>query len=503
MADFKFPCPDCGQRIQCDDSWCGHKLQCPSCLAEWLVPLSTAVALDILSRFQLPAAAPARFHQQVEQGASLNWALSEALAESSFAVTSDWKRDPTELLLGFKERLQTCESLRSARVSIEIEDDEDDTPLKLEMSVAGKAARSFHRLRPEKSGFHDLVFSFAQLLPPELAIHSLKAFEETDSVVYLIGPAHLWNSLRETLSGCFDQLFASHPPAHKFQLVQTKKTKSRPPDWRKLWSQYAGPASHGMPEEINQSLDILRPMSPDNLFYGKDKGLRTNAISFFLHDLGGKALDPWCVERNSSQLPTILYTYASAARVGALWNLYAVNAFPGRKLWGHCLGRGHLIWAYFILRALGAEQGAQECGRLLEIESVREMERSDLFRNQKSHYDLALHLHNGSQGDDLNALEPMLPMLQPENWRSPDKVNGAVKAHAQSRGEQFVHDSVKWTWPATLYALARRADALQLLPRDNPFLDTPLEVSQVERSEPWLEVFRVLESRFRALNVSF
>jgi hypothetical protein len=116
---------------------------------------------------------------------------------------------------------------------------------------------------------------------------------------------------------------------------------------------------------------------------------------------------------------------------------------------------------------------------------------------------LALYLHNGSQGDELDALEPMLPMVQQESWRDPEKVKAAVKAHAQTRGEQFVHDSVKWTWPATLYALARRANALDLLPRDNPFLDTPLDVSKVDRSDPWLQEFRALESRFRELNVSY
>jgi hypothetical protein len=559
MADFKFPCPDCGQRIACDDSWSGHKVQCPSCQGELVVPPSSAVALQVLNLFLASPAAQTRFRQEVDKGTALNWALSEELAASSFAVRSDWKRAPAELLLGFKERLLTCDALRAGKVTVDIGDDGDDEPLQLMISAGGKAAKSYLWDGSGKPGFHDLVFSFAQLLPPELSIYSLKAFEETDTVAYLIGPGTLWKAVRDSLAGCFDQLFASHSPAHNFQAVkavkvkkgvetkkgveaekavkaeqavgaekaveaeraakieqavqsdqtiqsvegaQAKKRKSREPDWRKLWNEYGGPASHGTPEEISQSLDTLRPMSPEDLFFGKGNVLRTRAISFFLHDLDGKPLDTWLIDRNSSRLPTILYVYASAARVGALWNLYALNAFPDKKLAGHCLGRGYLIWAYFILSAMKAEKGAQECGRLLELEAVRDEERSALFRHQKAYYDLALHLHNGSQGDELNALEPMLPMLQQENWRDPEKVKAAVKAHAQTRGEQFVHDSVKWTWPATLYALARRADALDLLPRDNPFLDTPLDVSKVERS-PWLEELRPLESRFRALNISF
>jgi hypothetical protein len=500
------------------------------------VPLSSAVALQVLNLFQLSSKAQTRFRQQVDKGTALNWALSEELADSSFAVRSDWKRAPAELLLGFKERLLTCDALRAEHVIVEIRDDGDDKALQLAISAGGKGAKSYHWDGSGKPGFHDLVFSFAQLLPTEINIYSLKAFEETDTVAYLIGPGILWQTIRELLNDCFDQLFASHSTKHKFQAVaakqavkakqalkteqavqagqadqveqavqgaQAKKRKSRPPDWLKLWNDYGGPASHGTPEEISQLLDTLRPMSSEDLFVGKGKQLRIRAISFFLHDLGGKPLDAWRVDRNSSQLATILYVYASAARLGALWNLYALNAFPDKKLSGHCLGRGYLIWAYFILRAMKAENGAQECGRLLALEAVRDKERSALNRNQKSHYDLALYLHNGSQGDELKALEPMLPMVQQKNWRDPEMVKAAVKAHAQTRGEQFVHDTVKWTWPATLYALARRADALDLLPRDNPFLDTPLDVSKVDRSDPWLQEFRALESRFRALNVSY
>jgi hypothetical protein len=548
MADFKFPCPDCGQRIECDDSWSGHKVQCPSCQGDLLIPPSPAVALRVLSLFQPTPEAQTRFQQQVDKGTALNWALSEELAASSFAVQSDWKRAPAELLLGLKERLLTCDALRPERVIVDIADDGDDKPLQLEISAGGKAAKSYLWDGSEQPGFHDLVFSFAQLLPPGLAIYSLKAFEETDTVAYLLGPGSIWKPVRDLLGDCFDQLFASHTPAHEFQAVkavkanqavktkkgaeakkavkaeqlakteqavqseqtiqavegaQAKKGKSREPDWRKLWNEYAGPASYGTPADIKQSLDTLRPMSPEDLFFGKGKVLRTRAISFFLHDLDGEPLNAWRVERNSARLATILYVYASVARLGALWNLYALSAFPDKELSGHCLGRGYLIWAYFILSAMKAEKGAQECGRLLELETVRDKERSALFRHQKGYYDLALHLHNGSQGDELNSLEPMLPMLQQESWRDSEKVKAAVKAHVQTRGEQFVHESLKWTWPATLYALARRADALALLPRDNPFLDTSLDVSKVDRTDPWLEEFRALESRFRALNISF
>ena len=42
MAEFKFPCPRCGQKIQCDQLWSGHQIQCPSCQADLVVPQDAA-----------------------------------------------------------------------------------------------------------------------------------------------------------------------------------------------------------------------------------------------------------------------------------------------------------------------------------------------------------------------------------------------------------------------------------------------------------------------------
>src|SRR5580658_5400307 len=31
MSEFKFACPHCSQRLQCDESFSGRQIQCPSC----------------------------------------------------------------------------------------------------------------------------------------------------------------------------------------------------------------------------------------------------------------------------------------------------------------------------------------------------------------------------------------------------------------------------------------------------------------------------------------
>jgi hypothetical protein len=38
MAEFKFPCPQCGQNIQCDMSYSGAQINCPTCQKAIVVP---------------------------------------------------------------------------------------------------------------------------------------------------------------------------------------------------------------------------------------------------------------------------------------------------------------------------------------------------------------------------------------------------------------------------------------------------------------------------------
>lgn len=47
MADFTFECPACRHGIQVDDAWVGHKLQCPTCNAEVVVPPNAPVSTSL------------------------------------------------------------------------------------------------------------------------------------------------------------------------------------------------------------------------------------------------------------------------------------------------------------------------------------------------------------------------------------------------------------------------------------------------------------------------
>jgi hypothetical protein len=44
MADIKITCPHCQQGIQCDQLWCGHEINCPTCQGRLVVPHTEAPA---------------------------------------------------------------------------------------------------------------------------------------------------------------------------------------------------------------------------------------------------------------------------------------------------------------------------------------------------------------------------------------------------------------------------------------------------------------------------
>ena len=45
MSDLKFSCPSCAQHIQCDESYAGEKIPCPSCASLVRVPTDAPLAV--------------------------------------------------------------------------------------------------------------------------------------------------------------------------------------------------------------------------------------------------------------------------------------------------------------------------------------------------------------------------------------------------------------------------------------------------------------------------
>src|SRR6188768_4328657 len=56
MADIKFYCPECQQKIAVDDSAAGMQVDCPNCRSALIIPSSAAQAVQIVARGKLVVA---------------------------------------------------------------------------------------------------------------------------------------------------------------------------------------------------------------------------------------------------------------------------------------------------------------------------------------------------------------------------------------------------------------------------------------------------------------
>ena len=52
MADIKFHCPECDQKILVDDSAAGMQIDCPSCRSALIIPAQTGAAVQLVTRRQ-------------------------------------------------------------------------------------------------------------------------------------------------------------------------------------------------------------------------------------------------------------------------------------------------------------------------------------------------------------------------------------------------------------------------------------------------------------------
>jgi hypothetical protein len=94
-----------------------------------------------------------------------------------------------------------------------------------------------------------------------------------------------------------------------------------------------------------------------------------------------------------------------------------------------------------------------------------------------------LFLRSDERGTCLMRLSELLPLRQRSGWTSPATVAAAVAVHSEPLGEQLTQQPLFHVWPAQLYALAREAGALDLLPKDNPFLAHTLALSHVDLND--------------------
>ncbi|HKP60366.1 MAG TPA: hypothetical protein VJV78_26755 [Polyangiales bacterium] len=184
-------------------------------------------------------------------------------------------------------------------------------------------------------------------------------------------------------------------------------------------------------------------------------------------------------EHDDRALADLLYRFALATCVGAHYDVAAARQNPGMSASG-MLGLGQLTWAWFIFEALGAGEDAAVSGRLLDNEWVRSQERKNQSLRQRAYYDLGAFMRTGARGPALGRVYPLVPLTERAGWQDAAQLEAALATHSEITADQVTHHPLYYLWPASLYALARRARALEMLPRSNPFLNRPLELRSVD-----------------------
>jgi hypothetical protein len=206
--------------------------------------------------------------------------------------------------------------------------------------------------------------------------------------------------------------------------------------------------------------------------------------------------------QDAGPLAQLLYRFALVTLVGAHSDLLAARHNPGMSAHG-LIGSGQLTWAYFILDALGATAEAERAGKLLDQPWVQAQERGRNLASplrQRAYYDLARFLRTSTRTLALARLNELTALNTRVAWQNPVAVAAALAVHTEPFGDQLTHHPLYYAWPAPLYALARRASATELLPKDNPFLRRPLFYSLIDQRDGMVVRMHDMLARFDALD---
>jgi hypothetical protein len=215
--------------------------------------------------------------------------------------------------------------------------------------------------------------------------------------------------------------------------------------------------------------------------------------------LAGEPLQRCIASGGPREWANLLYRFALVTTVGSHWDVIAARLNPGMSAQG-VLGLGQLNWSWFIFEALGARHEAQRAGALLDTDWVRNQERGMLAARQRAWFDLGTLLRHGKRRPAVRRLLELLPLLERTGWQSPARVQAALAVHTEPEGDQLTHQPLYHLWPAPLYALARRAGALDLLPARDAFLGRPLHVADVDMSDPMVARLKEQLARIDAMD---
>jgi hypothetical protein len=365
-------------------------------------------------------------------------------------------------------------------------------PVSLADSARGPLAVAFHGARPvayelqigPTATTRTLLSAVASIVPRTHQVLLAVDYHNPDAlpIVILDRGSYVWFSAALG-DGALERVLVRAAGEVTGIEISICETGLREPDFVQRFALHRPEAAGGT--ALQDAFERVRGYDPRVAWPSERSRPPGDDFYAFCTALAGAPLAQCLAAGDDRSWATLLYRFALATLVGAHSDLLAARSNPGRSAQG-LLGFGQLTWAWFIFEALGAAHEAEQVGELLDEPWVRSQERGSVAARQRAYYDLALHLRTGKRGACLARLAELSTMRSRELWQDAAAVRAALDVHSEPHADQLTHHPLYYVWPATLYALARRADALDLLPLDNPFLARPLHVSAVDFADPML-----------------
>jgi hypothetical protein len=328
----------------------------------------------------------------------------------------------------------------------------------------------------------DLVRALANVVPRTHQLLLAIDYERTDAlpVVILDRGSYVWFSAAVG-DGALERVFAR--AAGDSSSVQLKPSDATPrePDFVERFAWHAPDAESTT--SVEAAFERVRAYDPRVPWPVESRRPPGDDFYEFCNALATESLVSCLASGDDAAWANLLYRFALATLVGANCDVLAARRNPGRSAQG-ILGFGQLTWAWFVFDALGAVDEARRVGTLLDNPWVHGQERGNVAARQRAYYDLALYLRTGTRGPAVARLAELAALVDRAAWQDPETLRAALAVHTEPLGDQLTHHPLYHVWPAPLYALARRAGALDTLPADNPFLARPLGMSAVHRDHP-------------------
>jgi hypothetical protein len=362
---------------------------------------------------------------------------------------------------------------------------------------AGRTAAYEIKFEPQ-AGVRDVVRTVAYILPRTHQLLIAAEHERDGQLPVIVLNRSTYVALvGVTGEPALDRVFlraGSEPGAAKLQLFDGPMPK---PDLQERFRSHPPQLSAAVPLDV--AIERVKQYDPRVPWPADRSGPPGSDFAQLCETLSGAPLAACLASGSHTDMAQLIYRFALVTIAGAHCDVLAVRRNPGARAQS-VLGHGHVIWAYFVFAALGADAEAERALKMLGDPWVCEQERGPTASRRRAYHDLVLFLRSETRGTSLFRISELLPLRQRSGWSSGSTVAAAVAVHSEPLGDQLTHHPLFHVWPAPLYALAREAGALDLMPKDNPFLAHPLALSHVDLNDALLVRLHEQLNAFDALD---